>query len=199
MYLHKTTILISATVLLISGCSTFPGAQRQEKIADIESQVQQINDKLPTLEPMVLRVVGYGAINPRAKDLSPVQLRLMALRASKLDAYRTLAERVYGTAITGNSTVENLVAKDDRFRAYVDTYILGARVVSQDEMEDGSFETILEMIIDEGFRNCLTTSTYGRRNSSCASEMVHDLESYKRNSMSQQNVSDLETGLYFIE
>ena len=199
MYLHKFTILISASLLLISGCSMLPGAQKREKIADIEAQVQQINEKLPSMEPMVLRVVGYGAINPHAKDLSPVQLKLMALRASKLDAYRTLAERVYGTAISGNSTVENLVAKDDRFRAYVDTYILGARVVSQDQMEDGSFETILEMIIDEGFRNCLTTHSDGRHNSSCASEMIHDLESYNRNGLSRQSVGDLETGLYFIE
>ncbi|WP_428240162.1 LPP20 family lipoprotein [Gynuella sp.] len=199
MRLHKITILVPITILLISGCSLTSGAKKQEKIAEIESQVQQINNKLPSMEPMVLRVIGYGAIDPKAKDLSPVQRKLMALRASKLDAYRTLAERVYGTSITGNSTVENLVAKDDRFRAYVDTYILGARVVSQDKMEDGSYETILEMIIDEGFRNCLTIQSNGRRNAQCASEMIHDLESYKRNGLSRQSVNDLDTGLYFIE
>ncbi len=200
----RTALLIALMFSLVanSGCSMFGGKkkEKEQQISEIETQVKEINNKLPPFKPMVLRVVGYGAIDPKAIGLSDVQLRLMAMRASKLDAYRTLAERVYGTAIVGNTTVENLVTKNDRFRSFVDTYVLGAKVVTQDELHDGSFETVLEMVIDEGFRNCLTSENEIRKNSRCASEVVHDLESFEYNRLSRQGIDGSDdSGLYFIE
>jgi len=199
--MFKTVIafLTISLMLFVSGCSLMPGAKKKKQIAEIKTHVAEINEKLPPMKPMVLRVVGYGAIDPKAISLSDVQRKLMAMRASKLDALRTLAERVYGSAIMGNTTVENLVTKNDKFRTYVDTYILGAKVISQDELHDGSFETVLEMIIDEGFRNCITSDQEWKKNSACASEMVHDLESFQFNALSRQGIDAGDTGLYFIE
>lgn len=185
-------------VLFVSGCSIWPG-KKQEQVDTIVSQVQEINEKLPAMEPMVLRVTGYGAINPTARGLTEVQKRLLAMRASKLDAYRTLAERVYGTTIIGNSTVENLVVQNDKYRAFVDANILGANVIYQEVMPDGSYETMVEMIIDEGFRNCLASQGDGRSNTTCASDAVHDLDSLTRSSLSAQGIESSSTGLYFIE
>jgi hypothetical protein len=196
---RSATALLTIGILMTAGCSMMPGAKKKEQIAEIETHVRQINEKLPPMKPMVLRVVGYGAIDPKAISLSEVQRRLMAMRASKLDAYRTLAERVYGTQIIGNTTVENLVAKNDRFRTYVDSYVLGAKVISQDELHDGSFETVLEMVIDEGFRNCLTSENQMRQNAACASEVVHDLSSFEFNALSRQGLNSSDGGLYFIE
>lgn len=193
----RNLCIATLVLLLASGCSLFGG--KQKKVDEIVSQVKEINEKLPPMEPMVLRVNGYGAINPTARGLTEVQKRLLAMRASKLDAYRTLAERVYGTQIIGNSTVENLVVQNDQYRAFVDAHILGAKVVYQEVMADGSYETMVEMVIDEGFRNCLASQNNGKRNSSCASDAVHDLDALTRSSLSSQGVEAAGSGLYFIE
>ncbi len=186
-------------VLFATSCSIWPFNGKQKKVDQIVSQVQEINEKLPPMEPMVLRVTGYGAINPTARGLTEVQKRLLAMRASKLDAYRTLAERVYGTQIIGNSTVENLVVQNDKYRAFVDANVLGAKVMYQEVMPDGSYETMVEMVIDEGFRNCLASQSAGKMNSSCASDAVHDLDALTRSSMSSQGLESSSSGLYFIE
>lgn len=191
-------LAISLTVVL-SGCSAWPFGNDEKQVDTIVSEVRQINEKLPPMEPMVLRASGFGAINPDSSGLSQIQKRLIAMRASKLDAYRTLAERVYGTQIIGSSTVENMVVQNDRFKAFVDAHILGARVIYQERMADGSFETMVEMVIDQGFRNCLANQSTGRRNTQCASEMIHDLDSMTRGQLRQQGLDDSASGLYFIE
>lgn len=198
MSVRLVTLLVVLTGLL-GGCSLWPFGNDEDRVDTIVSEVRQINEKLPPMEPMVLRASGYGAINPNSKGLTQVQKRLIAMRASKLDAYRTMAERVYGTQIIGSSTVENLAVRDDRFKAFVDSQILGARVVYQEEMSDGSYETMVEMVIDEGFRNCLANQTQGRQNTRCASDMVHDLDSVTRGQLRQQGVESNGSGLYFIE
>jgi hypothetical protein len=182
-----------------SGCSMWPFNSKQKKVDEIVAQVTEINEKLPPMEPMILRATGYAAVNPTARGLSEVQKRLLAMRGSKLDAYRTLAERVYGTQIIGNSTVENLVVQNDQYRAFVDANILGAKVVYQDMRADGSYETMVEMIIDQGFRNCLASQSTGKRNTGCASDAVHDLDGQTRGSLASQGVEAAGSGLYFIE
>lgn len=196
----RPNLLVTLVALFfISSCSLWPFNSRAKQVDEIVSEVKEINEKLPAMEPMMLRVTGYGAINPTTAEISDVQRRLLAMRASKLDAYRALAERVYGTQIVGNSTVANLVVQNDHYRAFVDANILGARVVYQEILADGSYETMVEMIIDEGFRNCLASQGDGRRNESCSSEAVHDFDALTRNRLSAQGLEAASTGLYFIE
>ncbi|WP_157954405.1 LPP20 family lipoprotein [Saccharospirillum mangrovi] len=197
----RQLISLATLSLLLSGCGMFGGGgpSQEEQVAAIVSEVRQINEKLPPMEPMVLRASGYGAINPNSAGLTEVQQRLIARRASKLDAYRTMAERVYGTQIIGTSTVEDMVVQSDRYRAFVDTQIMGARVIYQEMLSDGSYETMVEMVIDEGFRNCLATRANGRQNASCAADMIHDIDAITRSQLSRQGVESNESGLYFIE
>ena len=160
---HLAWLLCAMLLLPISGCSMLGFGDDDEDVEDFSSM--ESGDSMLTPEqthvdpvaPLILRVVGYGAINPKAKGMSKVQKRLMSIRASRLDAYRSMAERVYGTKISGSSTVRDLVVQNDSFRTYVDTFIHGARVISTDVLEDGSVETVLEMVVDAGFRNCLVT------------------------------------------
>jgi len=75
----------------------------------------------------------------------------MAMRASKLDAYRALAEQVQGVRVNGNSTVAAMMAQVDSFRVYVDAYLRGVQVVTVTQMEDGNFETTVELTLDDQF------------------------------------------------
>ncbi|MFT2098188.1 LPP20 family lipoprotein [Marinomonas sp. 2405UD66-6] len=108
-------------------------------------------------EPIIVTATGYAALTTN-KRLSKSQARIMTLRSSMLDAYRNLSERVYGLKIDGSSSLSNMVIQNDELRTYVDAYLVGAKVVSQREHEDGTFETVVEMALQENFRQCVTSS-----------------------------------------
>ncbi|UQB43503.1 LPP20 family lipoprotein [Thiomicrospira microaerophila] len=94
--------------------------------------------------------VGYGAEN-NFEGFTDGQRRLMAIRASKLDAYRALAEQIYGIKIDSNTSVATLTAQNDSFRARVNAVVRGARIVSITPMADNNYETVLEVFVDRDF------------------------------------------------
>ncbi len=165
-----------------------------------EAFFQAVEQEVDPIAPMVLRVMGYGAMVPN-KALTSAQSKLMAIRASKLDAYRSMVERVYGTSLQGSTTVRDLAVQNDRFRTYVDSYIHGARVVSSDAMPDGTVETVLEMVIDQGFRNCLQTMDSQRFNVDCRAPLSGNPTSFAHSQRQriQQESTMPETGYYFID
>lgn len=122
--------------LLLAACATTPSPS--------EMAARQ------ALHPVKLTAIGYGATTPY-DSYTPGQKRLMAMRASKLDAYRALVEQAYGVRITSNSTVSGLVAQHDGFRVYVDAYLRGAKVVAVTPMADGNYETVMELELTEQF------------------------------------------------
>jgi len=87
---------------------------------------------------------GYANISAQSSD-NPSQRRLMAIRASKIDAYRNLTERVYGQNINASTTVEDMIATNDAVRAHVQGLIYGARLVSIEPIGGDSYETRLEL------------------------------------------------------
>lgn len=165
-----------------------------------EEFFQPVEQEIDPVAPMVLRVMGYGAMVP-SKSLTSAQSKLMAIRASKLDAYRSMVERVYGTALQGSTTVRDLAVQNDKFRTYVDTYIHGARVVSSDAMPDGTVETVLEMVIDQGFRNCLQTMDSQRFNVDCRAPLAGNPANFAHSQRKriQKEATMPETGYYFID
>jgi len=92
---------------------------------------------------------GYGA--PPKNYYPEGQRRLMTMRASKVDAYRALAEVVGGLHIWGGSAIGDMVLERDRYRSFVDTYVRGARVVSVNPMADGTYSTVVEMEVNQHF------------------------------------------------
>lgn len=69
----------------------------------------------------------------------------MAIRASKIDAYRNLTEKVYGQNLNATTTLEEMVTTHDAIRAQVDGVIFGARLVSITPVGSDSYETRLEL------------------------------------------------------
>ncbi len=123
-------------------------------------------------DPIVIRVSGYGTYED-PKHAASQRMRLLAMRASKLDAYRALAERIYGTVIYGSSSVQALVLQHDEFKTMVDSVIRGARVMSIVEMKGGGFETVLEVVLEPRFRQCLTNVNYFRYTEECRMPLPH--------------------------
>lgn len=120
-----------------------------------------------------VRVVGYGA-PPNNRSLTPVQRRLLAMRASQLDAYRAVAEQVQGFRLSGNSSVGNMVATNDSFRVFVDAYLRGVRVLSTEFKPDGSSESIAEVVLDESFFKAYRTALTSSGNVAMAAGMMRD-------------------------
>jgi len=138
-------------------------AEHQERNSYSDEELEE--GKVP-LNPIVIRVTGYSAYE-KTEDMTSEPKRLMALRASKLDAYRALAERIYGTGISGMSTVQDFVLKHDGFGTVVDSVIRGARVVSVSEKKGAGFETVLELLLPGNFQDCLNKTNSFRYGSSC--------------------------------
>ena len=108
-----------------------------------------INNGGKRSQSIKIRVTGYGA-QPKSFYPDP-QRRLMAMRAAKIDAYRSLAERITGIQIWGGTTIGDMVVEKDRFRVYLDTHLTGARVIAENQQEDGTFETIVELKVGQNF------------------------------------------------
>lgn len=76
----------------------------------------------------ILKAVGYAPISAQPGD-NQSQRSLMAIKASKLEAYRELAEQVYGQKITAGTTVQGSIAQNDHLQGQVQGIIKGAQVI----------------------------------------------------------------------
>lgn len=120
-------LLISA---LVSACS---------QVADRHIEYQQ---ETPVTFPLIT-ALGAAPISGQPGN-SDSQRMLMAMRASKLEAYRELAERVYGQRIDSKNTLSAMIAQNDVLEASVQGVIRGARVVKTYAVED-TYITELEL------------------------------------------------------
>jgi hypothetical protein len=91
-----------------------------------------------------LTATGYAVISVQ-NSKNPAQQRLMAIRASKLDAFRTLTEQVYGQQLDASSTVADMVMVNDTFRTKVEGVIYGAQLVSITPVGEDTYETTLSL------------------------------------------------------
>ncbi len=112
-------------------------------------------DPTEKLTAVKVGATGYGA--PPKNYYPEGQRRLMTMRASKIDAYRALAEIVGGLHVWGGSAIGDMVIERDRYRVFIDSFVRGAHVVSVDAMEDNTYKTIVEMEVDQRFLNHVMT------------------------------------------
>ncbi|GGP39000.1 hypothetical protein GCM10009347_03610 [Shewanella algicola] len=107
-------LLCVIMLVLLSGCAS------KDKYVQWETEAPK---SFPTLT-----AVGYA---PLATQPSPEASHrvLMAMQASKIAAYRELAEQVYGQKISANSDVSEWLLTDDNVKSSVSGVIRGAKVV----------------------------------------------------------------------
>ncbi|NBQ87294.1 MAG: hypothetical protein EBU07_07405 [Betaproteobacteria bacterium] len=91
-----------------------------------------------------ITATGYAVISVQ-NHKNPAQQRLLAIRASKLEAYRSLTEQVYGQYLDATTTVADMTVMSDTFRAKVEGVIYGATLVSITPVGDDTYETTLSL------------------------------------------------------
>ena len=107
------------------------------------------DDAVSMITPMAersatIRATGYAVISTQ-NHKNPAQQRLMAIRASKLDAYRALTEQVYGQQLDATTTVAEMMITSDTFRTRVQGIIYGAVLESITPIGDDTYETTLSL------------------------------------------------------
>ena len=107
-------------------------------------------------QPQIFRASGMGV--PSAKHTNPSVARAMAGRAAKADAMRNLAQQIQGAHIDAETTVRDYVTESDTIKMEVNSYIRGARVISQKQQPDGTVEVEMEVEVPAEFFEQLYSS-----------------------------------------
>lgn len=92
----------------------------------------------------VISAIGYAPISVQ-RGASESSRMLMALKASKLDAYRELTEQVFGQKVDSGQSLASLVIQDTRLDSSVQGVIRGAKVVKSYPVGDDMYATELEL------------------------------------------------------
>lgn len=97
---------------------------------------------------VVMLAIGLaGGLAARAQDISREQNKLLAKRAAEADAYRKLAEAVYGLQINARTYVRDFVTESDDIRTDVDSFVKGVRLGTPTWYDDGSCEVPAEVTV----------------------------------------------------
>lgn len=123
--------------LVLPGCATVD-LQKPTTVSQA-SMVTPLVEKIENLT-----ATGYAVVSVQSHKI-PAQQRLMAIRASKLEAYRALTEQVYGLQLDANSTVADMMVTHDTFRSKVQGIIYGATLVSITPVSEDTYETTLSL------------------------------------------------------
>jgi hypothetical protein len=147
---HALYAVLSGAILL-SACQTRP---LSTSAAPVVTPAAQAAAPAPApaasmIAPMVEKretfvATGYAVISIQ-NHKNPAQQRLLAIRASKLDAYRALTEQVYGQQLDASTTVSDMTVMNDTFRTRVEGVIYGAHLVSITPVGEDTYETTLSL------------------------------------------------------
>ena len=96
-------------------------------------------------------VTAKGIGIPPKNPASALQAKEMAKSAAWAVALRNLLEVLKGVRVDSTTTVNNFVMTNDEVRTRVEGMVKGAKLVNQQEMPDGSFETTVEMKLTGDF------------------------------------------------
>jgi outer membrane protein FlgP len=144
MTFHRSLAASLLCLVTLAGCDTMPlnmptAAQANTNAVTTSSMITPLVEKRETLV-----ATGYAVISVQ-NHKNPAQQRLLAIRASKLDAYRSLTEQVYGQQLDATTTVADMTVMSDTFRAKVEGVIYGAVLVSIAPVGEDTYETTLSL------------------------------------------------------
>ncbi|MCG9759426.1 flagellar biosynthesis protein FlgP [Pseudoalteromonas sp. Isolate6] len=124
------TIVMICSLTWLSGCSS---------LVDKHIEYETVQ---PETFP-VLRAVGYAPLSAQPGKTAG-EKQLMAIKVSKLEAYRELAEQLYGQNLTSTITVKGAIAQNDGLKSQVNGLVRGAKVLKSYAVGD-TYATELEL------------------------------------------------------
>ena len=131
-------VLLATTLAGCASPAPAPEAPRHAN-AVAEPRVVPVVDRRDTI-----MASGYAVIGVQNHKSAPQQ-RLLAIRAAKVDAYRGLAEQVYGIRLDANTTVSDMTVMSDTFRTRVEGVIYGATLTSITPVNLDTYEVTLTL------------------------------------------------------
>ncbi len=144
-------VLSAGLVVVLGGCAASPSVplSTPAPVAAPEAPSTVVPATASMITPMAekretLVATGYAVVSVQTHKL-PAQQRLLAIRASKLDADRALTEQVYGQHLDASTTVSDMVVMNDTFRTRVEGVVYGATLVSITPVGDDTYETTLSL------------------------------------------------------
>ena len=131
-------------------------------------------------------VTAKGIGIPPKNPASALQAKEMAKSAAWAVALRNLLEVVKGVRVDSTTTVNNFVTTNDEVRTRIEGMVKGAKLVKEQEMPDGSFETTVEMKLTGDFSGVVLPKSSLR---------VDPLPQYKKPVVDGHTLSKSYTGL----
>lgn len=142
-------------LMLFSGCVALeqqPKAQQKpqpkvivQKVDKAELRKMIKEEKLRYLQSnaeKVFAVNGEG-IAPQ-NTVSPAQAMALAKRAAVADAYRQMAEKLYGVKVSAKDTIKDAALYDSRIVSQVDGLVKNATIV-ENSFKDGLYKVRMEL------------------------------------------------------
>ena len=151
-----TLFLGIGILLLFSGCQPQPKTSMDAKITQKPKVIVQKVDRedikkilkeekfiyLNNNPDRVFAVNGEG-IAPQ-NTISPAQAMALAKRAAVADAYRQMAEKLYGVQINAKDTIKNASLYDSRIVSQVNGVVKDA-TITEHTFKDGLFVVRMEL------------------------------------------------------
>jgi hypothetical protein len=102
---------------------------------------------------------GFSVMD-NVKFTNPAQAKAMARRGATVDAQRNLLEIVKGVQVTGETTVNDMIATSDFIYTKVDGIIKGAQIVGEPIEKDGGIEVKMRVPLYE--TNGIASAVYDK-------------------------------------
>jgi hypothetical protein len=100
----------------------------------------------PETVPVTTDLTAFGFASITAQSATdPAQRRLQAARAAKLDAYRNLAEQLYGVRFASDSVVIDARVREDHIRSHVEGVIAGAEIVALEPLGNDTYQATVKL------------------------------------------------------
>jgi hypothetical protein len=99
------------------------------------------------VRPTLIKVSGVGEGVPPVNTVSPAQAKALARRAAIADAYRSLAEKMYGIRLSAKDRIRDLIAQRTEVRTAVYGIIRGA-TIDEESWKDGLYRVVLIVNLD---------------------------------------------------
>jgi len=151
--MKKRVLTMLSVGMFLVGCNPQPSEQNvslnTEKVNLIQTKsVNGIIPNSPYLQRTnVIHVTGIGEGVAPVNVVSPAQAKALARRAAMDDAYRSLAEKMYGIRLSAKDRVRDLIIQRTEVRTAVYGLIRGAKI-DEEIWKDGLYRVVLMVDLD---------------------------------------------------